>query len=353
MIRVVALTSGKFVPSARFRVRQNIASLAQLGVEVREYAPFVSKYGMFPGWPKNWNPLYAFPLYVAWQGVKLATRAPGILASWDSQVVWLERQLLPGSFTLEGFLKKPIAFDVDDAIWLNPPFKEGAARAIARQAEVVIAGNAYLANWFSTYNRQVYIVPTAIDTERFRPDTHMRSKDRFILGWTGLAPNLPYLYLIEKPLTSLMKEFPEIELWVIADQAPDFKHIPSDRVRYIPWSLEIEVKVLQQIDVGLMPLADTPWARGKCSFKMLQYMACELPVVVSPVGMNAEILNMEQVGLGASKDTEWYDAIRHFYFNREQGQSFGNKGRLIVEQKFNCKVIACQLAEVFKKIVNP
>src|SRR5882724_8166052 len=169
MIRVATLTSGRRQPSTRFRVRQHVDALRTYGIEIREYVPAIDKYAFLPGWPRHISIKYALPYYLLWQSTKLATRIPGVVESWRAQITWLERQLLPGYLTLERQLRRPIVFDVDDAIWLARPFGSVSVGATARRAAVVLAGNTYLADWFSQYATDVRIVPTAVDTDRYQP----------------------------------------------------------------------------------------------------------------------------------------------------------------------------------------
>jgi glycosyltransferase involved in cell wall biosynthesis len=331
-------------------VRQHIESLKELGIAIREYVPAINKYGFIPGWPRQVNPLYVLPVYGLWQGAKLVTRLPGIVGSWHSQITWLERQLLAGCSTLEWSLKRPLVFDVDDAIWLTPPFRHSASKSIAQRSDVVIAGNSFLADWFSKYARDVRILPTAVDTGRMKPRTRITDDSPFVVGWTGLGSNLPYLYAIEKPLRHFMNAFSDVEMYVITDEYPRFKSLPPERVRFIRWSHEVEVTAVQQVDVGLMPLPDNEWTRGKCSFKMLQYMACGIPSIVSPVGMNAEVLALGNVGLPAVKNEDWYAALEYFYLHRSHARECGEQGRKVVESHFSQKVISEQLAQIFREV---
>ena len=168
MIRVAALTSGKVVPSSRFRVRQHVEPLRALGFAVREYTPVIDKYAPLPAWPTGLSPRFAPQLY-PWQASKLIARLPGLVGSWRSDVTWLERELLPGRLTLEPLLRTPVVFDVDDAIWLSSPVAPAVARAVAERSAMVVAGNDYLADWFSNFTSKVRVVPTAVDTDRFFP----------------------------------------------------------------------------------------------------------------------------------------------------------------------------------------
>lgn len=351
MIQVAALTSGRNVPSSRFRVRQHISPLKMAGIEVKEYAPIISKNVRFPGVPRT--PFFTallLPLYALWSGVELTARVRGVIGSWKADLTWLEREMFLGCLSLEPLLRRPLLFDVDDAIWLNFPFGRSSMKRIARDAEVILAGNSYIADWFSAHSRNVRIVPTAIDTERFIPKgvTEENADRRFVIGWTGKSTVFPFLYGVESFLGRFLKDH-EAELWVMADQAPRFQKIPTDCVRYFPWSPDAEAPFVRKLDVGIMPLFSNDWCRGKCSFKMLQYMATGLPVVVSPVGMNEEVLGMGEIGFPARNEGDWYDALDNLYNDRSLGHRLGFAGREIIVKHFSRKVVSLRLAEIFKE----
>jgi len=354
MIRVAALTSGQSDPATRFRVRQHIAPLRELGVEVREFVPRINKYTHIPGWPSGCSERYAAPLFAVWQAIKLATRVPGIVGSWRSELTWLQRPLLEPYSTLEWVLRRPLVFDVDDAIWLMRSWGQSQVAAVARRADVVLAGNQFLAEWFAQHARDVRVVPTAIDTERFVPkgDARPRNHVHFVVGWTGIGQNLPYLQDIESPIARFMGIFDDARLLVVADREPTFREIPPAKITFVRWSPEIEVVAIQEMDVGLMPLPDEDWSRGKCSFKMLQYMACGVPVVVSPVGMNKEVLGLGDVGIAASKESEWAEALEYLRCLDDRGRSYGLRGRAVVEERFSRRVITVRLAEILHELMT-
>ncbi len=347
-LKVAALTPGRHVPSARFRVRQHIASLRERGIQVEEYVPAIDKYARLPGWPRNLRQSYAAPLFVPWQAAKLAARFPGIVGSWRRRVTWLQRALLPGVPSLEGLLKAPLVFDVDDAIWLKRPFGAATARRIARQAAVVVAGNRYLADWFSVYCDDVRVVPTAIDTDRFHPASTEVSV--LMLRRPARSALFPYLRMIEKPLLDFLRDHANARLLVVADRPPEGALGETEQMRFTPWSEGTEAAAVQAMDVGLMPLPDNAWTRGKCSFKMLQYMACGIPAIVSPVGMNAEVLALGQLGLAAVRGADWYEALEHFYRDRDKARAAGREGRSVARRHFSRAVVSRRLAEVFQQV---
>lgn len=352
MIRVAALTSGPNVPSTRFRIRQHVGPLRALGVSVREHCPRLSKHSPTPGAYRFGTHRPGTGIYEAWLGLKLLDRATGVLGSWRADVTWLTRNLIPGHATLERLLRRPLVLDVDDAVWLQRPHGAEASRALARRAALVIAGNAFLADYYAGCGAETLVVPTAIDTARFRPPPQRGERERFVIGWTGIADNLASLAPLEGALGSFLAAHPQAELLVVADQAPRFAGIPPRRVRFVPWSPAVEAEAVARMDVGLMPLPDDEWSRGKCSYKMLQYMACGVPALVSPVGMNAEILALGEVGLPASAPQEWADALEHLFTDRARGRQLGQRGREIAQAHFSREVVSRALASALRAVAG-
>jgi len=333
-ITLAALTAGLNRPSSRFRIRQYISRLAEHGVIVKEHMPFSDKTYYFPG------------------PFKAVTRVPALFRSRDADLVWISREFAAGYETFERLLKRPRILDVDDAVWLHRPFGWFAMPDIARAMDAVIAGNANLAEYFGKYCKKVYVVPTAIDLDRYtlRPEPKSEQRDKFVIGWTGSSSNFKYLDTIEPVLNRFIREYDRAELILTADRPWEYSLLPAEKVRFIPWSMEEEVSVLHSMSVGIMPLAEDKWSRGKCAFKMLQYMGVGLPVIVSPVGMNREVLDKGDVGLAASSPDEWYEALVTLYKDRSLQVKSGLEGRKVVEQFYNADIIARELADIFKSL---
>lgn len=352
-IKVAALTSGRDVPSARFRVRQHIAPLRLLSVQVVDYCPAISQLARLPGKLGRIRQRYLPPIAAGQVALNAALRIPGVFGTYRSDVTWIERNFLPGLDRLGCLTKAPRVLDVDDAIWLSALFGASSTRVLAAEVDAVIAGNSYLANWYSQYCKNIFIVPTAIDCERFRPIEGGRpSRDAstpFIVGWTGSSGNFRFLEKLQVPLATFLRGRPTALLKIIADRKPALPEIPAAQTIFIKWDPENEAIELRDMDVGLMPLDDDEWAKGKCSFKMLQYMATAVPVIVSPVGMNKEVLELGQCGFAARNGREWLDALVALYENWELGVKFGQTGREIVLSRFSVHVVVGQLADVFRK----
>jgi glycosyltransferase involved in cell wall biosynthesis len=344
-LRVEALLSGRLAASSRFRVLQHVDPLRALGVDVRAVPPRISKYASLPARYRR-HRLVARPLDLGLRGAKLAVRLPGVARSRRADLTWLEREMLPQSLTLEPLLGQPLLFDVDDAIWLLSPGHERAARHIARRSSCVVAGNDFIADWFSTLGSEVERVWTAVDTDRFLP---LDPSGPFVVGWTGSGSTLRYLEALADPLARFLEAAPDARLLVMADVAPVLADLPSDRVDFVSWSPDLEAPTVGRISAGIMPLPDTDWGRGKCAFKMLQYLSCAVPAVVSPVGMATQVLNMAEVGFAARDDGDWVEALLALYRDRELGRRLGRHGRALAKRSFSRTVISTQLASCMRR----
>lgn len=354
MIRVAALTSGINVPSARFRVRQHIVPLRSLGVEVIDYCPSVSQLARLPGKLGRIRQRYMPPVMAGQALLNAILRLPGVVGTYRADVAWIERNFVPG---LDGAIlctKSPRVLDVDDAVWLSTLFGKAATQRLARRVDAIIAGNAYLADWYGNFCRNIFVIPTAIDCDRFAPPALSEDAveaEQFIIGWTGTAGNFRYLQTLERPLSHFLRSHPAARLKIVADKRPDLPLIPDSQLEFVRWTPGNEAVSLRNMDVGLMPLVDDEWTRGKCSFKMLQYMATGLPVIVSPVGMNAEVLKMGECGARASNEEDWLGALELLHDNSPLRGAMGASGREIVLTTFSVPTVASQLANAFSTLL--
>lgn len=333
-MRIAAYTGGRDVPSARFRVRQYIEAMPRYGIELIEFAAHVGTYPPTVAWRRP-----------AWLIAALAERGLQAACSHHYDAVLFQRELISTMQTAEPLFGRPRLLDVDDAIWAH---RRGRfAGKLAARCDTVICGNNFLAEYFGQYCKRIVVLPTAVDTRRFVPSPRLGFPTQ-IIGWSGTRGHLDELQLIEPALCVVMHRFPESRLRVVCDLRPDLASLPVDRVDFVRWSPTIEVSALQDLRVGLMPLRDTAIARGKCAFKMLTYMACGVPVVVSSVGMNREVLAMGNVGFGARDLDEWVDALSALLDDAELSAQTGAEGRKVIEQAFSLEALAPKLAAIFK-----
>ena len=353
-LKVVALTQGGHLPSDRFRIQQNIPHLRKYGVEVDEFPPFLPQYARLPGRLGDIRERYMLPYTLVKLILACVGRVPGAIASQRADLAWIGRTFVTGFEGLVRFVSSPRVLDVDDAIWLATPFGQRAAVRFAMKMDVVIASNSFIADWYSRYCKNVYIVPGGIDTGRFKPADNGSKADAedFLIGWTGTSVNFHELYEIESALTNFLYDHPNARLRIIANTSPRFSKIPNGQFEFRRWTADTEGSDLSDLDVGIMPLRETEWTKGKNSNKMLCYMASGLPVVVSPVGTNNEILRLGNIGLAPGSLDDWYDCLKKLFNDRKAGFDMGARGRAIVEQGFSINVISRQLADIFHDIAG-
>jgi glycosyltransferase involved in cell wall biosynthesis len=341
-MRVAAYTGGVMVPSARARVRQYIGPLSALDIDVREY-------------PLPWGNI--LPRQIAlrplWMAATAASRAAALTSSWKADVTWISRQLLPAFAPLQAMAKHPMILDIDDAVWLNTGGHR--ARDLARASDLVVCGNNFLAHQFSRWNTNITVIPTAVNTCWYRPRLAPAGESpdhppTLFLGWTGTSGNFPFLYAIERALMRVLQHCSHAKLLVVADRPPQFKLLPESRVEFEHWTPRTEQAALARMSIGLMPLADTDWCNGKCSYKMLCYMSAGLPVVVTAAGMNREVLALGNVGLSAGCEAEWIDALIALLEDANLRRRLGAAGRAVVEQRFSLQQLARQYAAVFRSL---
>ncbi len=335
MINVAAYTGGLNVPSARYRVRQLIPYLKTNGINMKEFYPSVSTY---PPAQKIVRPF--------WGVVSVSSRVPSIIAGYKSDITFLQRELISTLVTLEPFTKKPRVLDIDDAIFLHRGGK--TAQKLAEMCDHIICGNDFLAEKFSQWNSNISILPTAVDTDLYHPAKLVNEKK--VIGWIGTRGNFKYLYQIAGSLEKVFSGRNDLIFKVISDQRPIFNSKLDSMLDFVPWSAVDEVGQLQRMTIGIMPLSDGEWERGKCSFKMLQYMACGIPVVVSPVGMNQQVLSMAESGFAANTQDEWVDTLNTLLDDESMCRQFGANGRNVVKKKFSHEIIAKQLTDILKKM---
>jgi glycosyltransferase involved in cell wall biosynthesis len=344
-MRIAAFSCGWNYTSARFRVRQFIPDLAESGISVHEYVAPIYKHHE-PRWHNR-------PWLTAVKVARPLALTPSVLASHRYDASWIQKEMIWGRDSLERFTKGPRFLDVDDAIWAETPRSGRTMASLAGHVDVVFAGNERIADWFSKHARDVRIIYTAVDTDLFRPAADASSCERpFTIVWTGQKVTLHHLQLAEPALAEFMRRHPDVRFQSISDVEPPLGLLPADRVTWFRWSPEVEVAHLQDADVGIMPLVDDENGRAKCAFKMLQYMACALPSVVTPIGLNRDLLAMGDVGLEARSTAGWVEAFEQLYADRDAARAMGVEGRRIAVERFARETIAQDIAEVFREVVR-
>jgi len=206
----------------------------------------------------------------------------------------------------------------------------------------VMAGNDYLRAYALRYTSRVSLVPTTIDTEKYRPPAYRPDREP-VVGWSGSFTTVQYLTLVKPALEQLARRR-SFRVRVVGGTGVS---ITGVHVECLPWRAETEVADISSFDVGLMPLPDDIWSRGKCGLKILQYMALGVPAVASAVGVNRQIIRHGWNGLLAADEQEWVESLDELLGNERLRQEMGRHGRRTVEEGYSAAVVAPLVARVF------
>src|SRR5215208_5502038 len=252
----------------------------------------------------------------------------------------------------------PIVFDFDDAVFVSYRSPSNGylsylkfaskTKTICRIASHVMVGNPYLADYARQVNDRVTVIPTTIDTEKYRVPPPKNSSGLPVIGWTGSYSTVQHLDTLRGALKKLAEK-ESFRLRVIG--TPTYECSPID-VEAMRWRADTELEDLSAIDIGVMPLPDDRWSKGKCGLKALQFMALGIPTVCSPVGVNTDIIQDNQNGFIAASEEEWVDKLGRLLRSPELRQRLGQAGRATVEQKYSAITQAPRVFEIFKSVLR-
>lgn len=350
-IGFLALQAPGLSPSQRYRVEAFMPTLEKRGIDV-DYQ-----------WVLDAQQLKAFygaTSVTAKLNVAVAALARRLVSltrvrSWD--VVFVQRE----AFFLFNHWSEwlasqrvPLVFDFDDAIWIHAVSATNRRFAFLKNvdkiprivglAHTVIAGNDYLASWARSHNPNVHVIPTCVDTDLFHPPDARQAAGPVTIGWSGspstiahLRPALPMLERVKARLGA------RVRLRVMGD--PTFHHPPLD-LHGEAWSPDAELEFLRQMDIGLMPLPDDPWTRGKCGLKGLTSMASGAATVMSPVGVNTAIIEHGVNGFLAASDDEWVDTLCRLVDDAPLRHRIGAAGRDTVVNRYSVQRWSDPLADL-------
>ena len=251
----------------------------------------------------------------------------------------------------------PMVLDLDDAIYvryLSPTYgRLGSALKwfsktddLIGWARVVTCGNRTIAEYVSAKGARASVIPTVVDTEKFRPAAGQAEREVPVLGWVGTHSTYPYLASIFPALQRLARDF-RFRLKVVG-AGQDLIELPGVEVESLAWKLEREIADFQSFDIGLYPIVEDEWSAGKSGFKSIQYMAVGIPFVVTPVGACAEIGEPEVTHLAARSDDEWYGALKRLLSNAGLRKGMGEAGREHALQYYTVAAQADKLAEALR-----
>jgi glycosyltransferase involved in cell wall biosynthesis len=208
---------------------------------------------------------------------------------------------------------------------------------MVKGSDVVTVGNQFLKNEVLKVDqrKKIFVIPTCIDTNLYPQKKKISNHEEIILGWIGTKGNLKYLKKLEPVFETIRQKFPQVKLKIVSNDFYDSPHLPTVKK---PWKLEDENEDLISFDIGLMPLNDDLWSRGKCGLKIIQYLSVGVPVVCTPVGINSDIVKDGENGFWATNHQEWVNRLSTLIQDPKLRYQMGLKGIEIVKREYSLVV---------------
>ncbi len=328
-------------PSQRYRYEQYLSYLSEHGFEFT-FSPLLDE--------KNDKLFYSKGRVFSKAKIiskTMSIRKKDLKRLNDFDLVFIQREasfLGNSDFEKAAFKSKAkIIFDFDDSIWLadtspgNKKFEwlknPAKTKVNIAHAHLVIAGNDYLAAYALNYNKNVIVIPTTVETKMFFPKPELRNKETLVIGWSGSISTVKHFEILLPVFKKLKEKYGnKISFTITGDGNYHHKEL---NIKGLDWNPLTEVDDLNHFDIGVMPLPNNEWSKGKCALKGLTYMACGVPTVMSAVGVNAEIIKHGENGLLASNENEWFNALCSLIENENLRKTLGQKGKETVERSYS------------------
>jgi glycosyltransferase involved in cell wall biosynthesis len=342
-------------PSQRFRFEQYLDFLKEKNIEY-SYSYLVSEKHdrIFYSKGNLLKKLYLLILftYKRFQDLRSASK-------YDVVFIQREAFYLGTTFFEKRLAKKTkVIFDFDDSIWLNNVsdanknlnFLKNPVKTseIIKFVHLVVAGNNYLSEYAKQFNSNVKILPTIINTDEYKKVHH--DKDQICIGWSGSVTTIQHFEYAIPFLTKIKKKFGDkVYIKVIGDGSYINNNLD---IKGLSWNKESEIEDLSEFDIGIMPLPNDEWAKGKCGLKGLQYMALEIPTIMSPVGVNSEIIKDGVNGFLADSIEEWENKLSRLIESEELRSILGKKGRDTVVEKYSTDATKEIFIEYLNEVIN-
>ncbi|MCC7501635.1 MAG: glycosyltransferase [Flavobacteriales bacterium] len=344
-------------PGQRFRFEQYLGYLEQHGYRC-EHSPIVSEGDdKFLYKPGNYFEKARFVRR------SHAIRRRDVERMNDFDIIFIFREaLMTRNIRFEKLFRQSrakLVFDFDDAIWLqnvseaNKWFSwikdAGKTSKLIGLSDLIFAGNAYLADYAKRFNPNTVIVPTTIDTEEYKP-VERKGQGPVTIGWSGSITTIQHVrYAIPALKVIKAKYGDRVAIRVVGDGS---YREPELGVVGMPWRKDTELLDLGGMDIGIMPLPDDEWARGKCGLKGLQYMALGIPAIMSPVGVNSEIIRDGVNGHLATTKEEWVDRLSRLIDNTEARRAMGIEAKRTVEEHYSVHAWRSRYLEHFNRLIE-
>lgn len=288
-----------------------------------------------------------------------------ILRAKQFDIIWVEKEIFPyfpaWAEKILNILGCKVVVDYDDAIFHNYDlsnnklirfFLKNKIATVMNSSTHVVAGNAYLANYADNAGaRLISVIPTVVDAARYAPRNKDMTSRKLVIGWMGSPSTQKYVIDIKDALISVCNDY-DAKLMLVGAGANVNTVFSDINVEVLEWDESTEALMIQQMDVGIMPLVDGPWENGKCGYKLIQYMACGVPVIASPVGVNIKIVNESKCGFLADSAEDWELHLRQMLSCLELRTALGNNGRQQVEELYSVQIQGPIMVHLMHEIIN-
>ncbi|MES1218701.1 MAG: glycosyltransferase family 4 protein [Bacteroidota bacterium] len=266
-------------------------------------------------------------------------------------IVFIQREaFITGTTFFERMLRRSKAKMISDInkkfAFLKNPDKTAS---LIKMADLIIAGNAYLADYAKNFNTNIIIIPTTIDTNEYKPDYQYKKDKPIIIGWSGSFTTIQHFKYAVPALIKLQQKYGNsILIKVIGDAGYKNEEL---NIISLDWNKRDELKELNSFHLGIMPLPDDEWSKGKCGLKGLQYMSLGIPTIMSPVGVNCEIINDGVNGFLANDEVEWIDKITLLIESKELREKLGHQSRQTVIERYSVEAQRDAYLNCFNKLL--
>ncbi len=344
-------------PSQRFRFEQYLEFLKQQGFDY-DFSYLIS--------PEDDKVFYS-PGNTVQKGIIFfkcfSKRLKDALKANQYDIIFIQREaFMTGTTFFEKQFAKSrakVIFDFDDSIWMQNvsdankkfSFLKDASKTskIIALSDMIFAGNQYLADYAKPFNSNIRIVPTTIDTDEYQRMA-LPADDKVCIGWSGSITTIQHFKFAVPALLKVKKKYGNrIKIKVIGDA--NYKNDELDVIS-MNWNKQDELKELSSFDIGIMPLPDDEWAKGKCGLKGLQYMALEIPTIMSPVGVNSQIINSGVNGFLATTDDDYVNAISQLIEDKELRKKVGAEGRKTVVDHYSVKALQQKYLQYYNELLG-
>lgn len=341
-------------PGQRFRFEHYLRYLNSNSIEYS-----IQPFWRLQVWKKLFINGYFFPkTFGVISG--LARRLFVLTTLYKYEYVYIYRETAPigppvFEWIISKIARKKIIYDFDDSIWM-PTSSSANPKAsfikcswkvgfICKCSTVVSVGNHFLADYVKKYNQTVVIIPTVVDTQKVHIGLQNQSQTKITIGWTGTFTNFYHLHIIENVINRLKEKY-DIDFLIIAEKDPQLKEV--DYI-FKKWNFDAEIVDLMQINIGVMPLYHSEFELGKCGFKAIQFMSLGIPVVVSPVGANCDVVKNGETGFWASSEEQWFSLLEKLILDKDLRIKVGKQSQQFIQKNYSVEVTLPLFMNLFNK----